>query len=710
MTLISTINEDGSSLRPFLSPMLNSIVDAAHAAHHEKKMTSNDKGGMSHFFKSQALLDFELLREHQKELLAQASSVATTPRGSRYGEEARQQRRHSLGISSIGCYSEFNDSGFKRWRQSQTSASWLDDGRGGEPTPNLEVTCEFDANQLEQLPRPRPHQRQLGPVAYLFRWFSKRATQFAPGYPRPEDIPDAPPLPPADPAHVHVDRGGAGLGGRSGGLIPCSRPRSATSRRRASTTNIPVYTPCLGAQLSTMLHLASTTEAGGMGGGHGAQGTLGGLASLRTRIASSLASNGVVGGGAGARYSSWDEGLPPRGGLNRAPDPVISLQELTEMFEEIDVVPSMVTRHDVSEAFRAALASSSFHPPLPNQLPCCQVRPDELRYPAFQDVLIRLALAAAALDEQHRVMTGVAAPPPSSLLPSTPVSPGAAVHSLMARMGLTSPGTAALKRRLDALARMSGDRAQHKSVNKFKYISTGHGMSAAKTLLPPVEPTGLFSRHGTGWTVDSPEPAPQSLVALLLHNDTAAERRYQPEWRPFPVQQASSIHMGSMRVGELRSFRVLLRNRGTYQMQIHVDATSSSFSREGSYSGGTGDVLNGGEGWSGPLALQPGGLSCSFSELPLPAGVPRVLEVDARFEVPGEYSGEIRILSYVKQDGHGQQRVNVVPWYVEVLGGGGGQGRLVGAAPAADAVSGGKGECQEAEWCGCPRCKAPRAI
>lgn len=40
---------------------------------------------------------------------------------------------------------------------------------------------------------------QIGPVAWLFRWYAKRNTQFAEGGPTPEDLVDAPPLPPPDP-------------------------------------------------------------------------------------------------------------------------------------------------------------------------------------------------------------------------------------------------------------------------------------------------------------------------------------------------------------------------------------------------------------------------------------------------------------------------------------------------------------------------------
>ena len=66
--------------------------------------------------------------------------------------------------------------------------------------------------------------------------------------------------------------------------------------------------------------------------------------------------------------------------------------------------------------------------------------------------------------------------------------------------------------------------------------------------------------------------------------------------------------------GELRCVRVVLRNRGTYAMAIRVD-TSGAASH----------------------------LSVALSEQPLSSGVPRVMSVNARFEQPGEYTGEIRV-------------------------------------------------------------------
>ena len=53
---------------------------------------------------------------------------------------------------------------------------------------------------------------------------------------------------------------------------------------------------------------------------------------------------------------------PNRGGrsLCRLADPVMSLIELEEMLEEMDVVPHLVSRQDVFEAFKVALQVSCY--------------------------------------------------------------------------------------------------------------------------------------------------------------------------------------------------------------------------------------------------------------------------------------------------------------------------------------------------------------
>jgi hypothetical protein len=72
--------------------------------------------------------------------------------------------------------------------------------------------------------------------------------------------------------------------------------------------------------------------------------------------------------------------------------------------------------------------------------------------------------------------------------------------------------------------------------------------------------------------------------------------------------------MGVVQPGELRSLRIVLRNRSQYTMKVRVDTSGAAEH-----------------------------LVASFCEQSLPPGVPRIIEVDARFLVPGEYMGEIRV-------------------------------------------------------------------
>ncbi len=205
---------------------------------------------------------------------------------------------------------------------------------------------------------------------------------------------------------------------------------------------------------------------------------------------------------------AWDEGLPVRGGraLNRALDPVMSLMELCDLLEEMDVVPHRVTRQDVSEAFKAACAVDC--KPV-GVLPGIQVRPDEIRYPQFCDVLVRLAIAADA-----RQAAGGQYGKPQSV-------PTDAVHALMEAMDIANPNVTLLKRRLDALARMQAERGAKRTALKHLYIAQESAMAASRAR-PPQLPGN--------WTVDSTFRAPDDLISQLLSGDAMAALKYLPVW------------------------------------------------------------------------------------------------------------------------------------------------------------------------------------
>ncbi|KAG1662466.1 hypothetical protein FOA52_009674 [Chlamydomonas sp. UWO 241] len=477
------------------------------------------------------------------------------------------------------------------------------------PSGDLEVTCQYDASfqhadasgrdGVEVRPPPVP---QIGPVAFMFRWYTKRATQFPAGFPVAADLVDAPPLPPAE----GTSRRGSGTG--SGGGFGSTTVGGGSARASADGDS--------GTQ---------SQRAGGSGGGGGGGGNGGGATATWAAASGSGGERGPRGarrahralvgamssildaaGGSGA----WKDGLPPHGGraLNRAPDPVMSLLELTEMLEEMEMVPHRVSRQDVTEVFRA-VARIRCEPP--NRLASAQALPDQLRYPQFCDALMRLALAA---DARTAMQSGA----PMSEAP-------AAVAALLEVLGAGSPNMSAFKRKLDSLARTAKDLGKRRAAIKHLYVSAPSGMAAARAALAPIGPTG--------WTIDSPTRAPPELGEALMASNCCARARYLPAWTEYPLP---ALNLGTCCPGELRCMRVVLRNRGQCAMLLRIDTS------------GAADFF-----------------VATFNEMALPPGMPRVLEIEARFDEPGEYSGSLHVFSRTRG---GPRHLNTVPFYALVGG------------------------------------------
>jgi hypothetical protein len=79
----------------------------------------------------------------------------------------------------------------------------------------------------------------------------------------------------------------------------------------------------------------------------------------------------------------------------------------------------------------------------------------------------------------------------------------------------------------------------------------------------------------------------------------------------------------------------VLRNRSIYTMSLRVDTSGAASN-----------------------------LQCTFNEQTLPTGMPRVIEVQAQFHEPGEYTGDLLIFSRTKKDE--MQALNIVPFYAMV--------------------------------------------
>ncbi|GAX75917.1 hypothetical protein CEUSTIGMA_g3360.t1 [Chlamydomonas eustigma] len=604
---------DSTEERP-IDPLISALIDAAHDGHYERTM-QYPKTQQYSLFQWQLQ---EAAAARQQDVIKRRTS------GGLGGGSARNSSSESLlGPRLTGGSAR---AGSLKNGLSEMSFALEE---GGPPTSNLEVTCEYDANfQAASITgrsgvdiRPLPHM-QLGPVATLFRWYTKRASQFMPGYPLPGDLTDAPPIPPPD---ILSTPSSTSSPSSSGKLLKFTIPadHQTNNRKDVRSSHDGNFSQASSGQCQSLLDSVPVTTAPGEG------------SRSSTRSASRTSNDPP--GNSSASYSSpalnklplsrtpgplgalsgttpWAEGLPPRGGrsLNRALDPVISMTEMCEMLEELDVVPHHLSRQDVVDAFKAALKV----PCTPiGLLPFGQVRPEELRYPQFCDTLIRLAIAADAKQALGTLNSTAHPPRPAR----------EAVKGFMEMMDLANPNIALLKRRLDALARMAGDRGAKKNAIKWMYISPQSAMSAARSH-PPELPGN--------WNVDSHFMAPAELHEELLSCDAVAATKYIPSWKEFPLP---ALDMGVVQPGELRSLRVVLRNRSQYTMTVRVDTS------------GAADYL-----------------VAAFREQSLPPGVPRVIDVDARFLVPGEYMGEVRIYTRNKVDM--EQHVNSIPFYALVPG------------------------------------------
>lgn len=283
-----------------------------------------------------------------------------------------------------------------------------------------------------------------------------------------------------------------------------------------------------------------------------------------------------------------------------------------------------VTRQDVAHLFRAA-ASVRCDPP--SKLQRSSMQPADLRFPQFCDLLIRIALAAAARREEElanalpkkpipsptiqipkeddsgsgrasaegegSILGGAAdpsasgtqsgprklaaaalalggAPPPKHLIAALEAEktagPRAALKALMDALELTHPTHLILRQKLDALARMAADRGPRKKAIKWMYVASAQN-SALDAFKRATPAPGLG-----GWGVATEGvPAPAFLRDLLLGEDKAAGTQYVPCWRAF--REPAALNCGTMQPGELRMCRVVLFNRGQQQMHVRMDAT-----------------------------------------------------------------------------------------------------------------------------------------
>ncbi|GLI62423.1 hypothetical protein VaNZ11_005036, partial [Volvox africanus] len=706
---------------------------------------------------------------------------------------------------------------------------------------DLEVVCMYDSN-FQSANRQGQHgvpmrvssRTTIGPISYLYRWYCKRATKFRSPM-TPEDLPDAPMLSPGEsyrsvPAGS-LNRGGGG-GARSGSAKRNSRPNSGMAGGGAAAAADP---PAWLRQATTRRNHSGPSIVSGEGpgvatGGCG-EGSRGGVAAAVTSPADhERLTTATARSGSGRR-------------LNPCLDPLISLSELVDLLEDMEIVPQLATRVDVTRIFNAAhqaftsatgpagsetitstavisstpanstawgapggnaprAAAESHHsnskpppaqgsaadssttgrhpasaakprpasavttasgkpldawssissgfsinsimktaaaaaaadsggprnaagrpssaprvlskptaaaPAAPaaaaatggvvgsggscNIIPRTQPHPEEVRFPAFKDILVRLAVAIACTEppvaagagvtSAAGVNSAVAAPAPA-LMPAAssayfsqeltfpnPVLTAAAsavgcssrgwgrtmstedavaaVRRLLERMKLYRNDIQVLKHRLDELARLANEHAVRARDNRFRYVAVRSVVEAAQDIgvspgaaqLPPGARPGMSSRPLPPWSVLAASPAPSYLTAILTEEDQP-DFPYQPAWREFG---AVALDLGVLQPGELRRCRLLLYCRGPYTLSVRIDASDAPFC----------DVTH--------MGLQS-----------VPPGLPFRVDVDVKVYDIGEVVGELRLLYTSAQDR--RERKLVVPVYGMVC--------PVGAAAAND--------------------------
>ncbi|GIL69984.1 hypothetical protein Vretifemale_752, partial [Volvox reticuliferus] len=336
--------------------------------------------------------------------------------------------------------------------------------------------------------------------------------------------------------------------------------------------------------------------------------------------------------------------------------------------------PRILSKPAAAAATPAAAASSSGGSG--SVIPRTQPHPEEVRFPAFKDVLARLAVAIACAEPSVAAGAGVAYaagenPAAAGSMPvassaftsqelsfSNPVLAAAAsavgcssrgwgrvmsteeavaaVRRLLERMQLYRSDVQVLKHHLDELARLANEHAVRARDNRFRYVAVQSVVEAAQDIgvspgeapLQPGARPGLPSRPLPPWNVLAASPAPSYLTAVLTAEDQP-DLPYQPAWREFG---AVALDLGVLQPGELRRCRLLLYCRGPYKLSVRVDSTDAPFC----------DVTHRG--------LQS-----------VPPGLPFRVDVDVKVHEIGELVGELRLLYSSAQDR--RERKLVVPVY-----------------------------------------------
>ncbi|GMH45067.1 hypothetical protein BSKO_13024 [Bryopsis sp. KO-2023] len=290
--------------------------------------------------------------------------------------------------------------------------------------------------------------------------------------------------------------------------------------------------------------------------------------------------------------------------MNMALDPVISFQEFVEMLEDFGVVPHLIRRSNVKRAFR--IACGGLTPYETRRTP--NPHPEDLRYPQFCDLIVRVALAGFSRPEDHLEYPG----------------PTEKLRAMMGVMQLRTCRPKHLRDFLDLLAKRSSSRGCRRTLYKWNYVDCEDVTATAENCITE-----------NGWWAYSKDPAPQYLVDILKEHDVATGRVYLPDWRHFHFPM---LDMGCFGPEDCKHYRIVVRNRGAREVEVSIDVEGMPF--------GT---------WS-------------YSEKPLASGIGRVIDVEVHghkgSERIQEYLGEVRISAVDEDPVRGEQlETHTVPVY-----------------------------------------------
>jgi hypothetical protein len=205
--------------------------------------------------------------------------------------------------------------------------------------------------------------------------------------------------------------------------------------------------------------------------------------------------------------------------------------------------------------------------------------PSEICFMEYLDCMVRLAVLAFSGDAAQK---------------SKHPTLRSKVEAFMEHLDILGTNTNKLKNRLDALARLARDRAQNCAARKWDHITLGSS------------PGGT----GSGGAGLGAGALPLDLLSVLMRHDVKTLESDQPRWVEFA---SPAIDMGVVPLGETRKYRIVIRNRSRNKRAVSIQSANLPFA------------------------------TLSYSEHPLAPGLPRVVDIVATFNQPGEWLGTVSI-------------------------------------------------------------------